>query len=470
MAVSTGLKGRIHRLATMRPYHPCTLLLLATPALAQWSELPTANAPTPRSEGAMTYDLTNTKTVLFGGSPAGSITLRNDTWLFDGTDWTQATPTTSPTGRFGCSMVHDHVRGVSVLFGGIASAISIAAPSNQTWEWNGTDWTQRTPTTSPSGRAHYGLAYDSVRQRVVLYGGATNPGLLIVSNQTWEFDGITWTQTALTSAANPGPRQYCGMTFHPALNRTVLFGGIDPHTTPNNDTWLYDGTNWTLAPVVSTPPSPRNMTRLVYDNARGVCLLQGGASPTTGTAIVDTWAFDGVAWAQENVPQPSTRTRFMMAYDMAAARAVVFGGVNANQGATGTWLYGAFATDLGAGCAGSNGTPRLTCTARPQFGFNATVEMDQLANGAAIGAIGAGLFTNPAPLDNYGMPGCSLWLFPDVILFLPVVGGVMTSTFGIPNDPGLLGVTIHEQGLSFDPGANAAGMVVSNALTLLLGW
>ena len=57
----------------------------------------------------------------------------------------------------------------------------------------------------------------------------------------------------------------------------------------------------------------------------------------------------------------------------------------------------------------------------------------------------------------------------DVMLFLPVVGGSLTSSFAIPNDPGLFGVQIHEQGLSFDPAANAAGMVVSNAITAVLG-
>jgi hypothetical protein len=63
----------------------------------------------------MTYDSVNNRAVLFGGS-----TLSNrmgDTWEWNGTSWTQRS-TSGPAAREGASMAFDSNRGVSVLFGG----------------------------------------------------------------------------------------------------------------------------------------------------------------------------------------------------------------------------------------------------------------------------------------------------------------------------------------------------------------
>ena len=457
----------------MRPIPPLCCLLLAASAAAQWSQASTPTVPPSRTDAAMTYDPLRGQCVLFGGGPVTGINLRSDTWLYDGTDWTQASPANSPTGRLGAASTFDAARGVAVMFGGIASSISIALPSNQTWEWNGTDWAQATPAAAPTGRAYHGMAYDLVRQRTVMYGGSTNPGLLITSNQTWEYDGTTWAQTALTSPTNPGPRQFPAMCYHAGIARTVLFGGINPQTGGNSDTWLYDGSNWVLLPVAGTVPGPRNMPEMVFDSQRGVCVMQGGTVPSSGIPIDETWEFDGVSWQQVNTAQPTSRARFAMAYDEARQAVVTFGGsAPGNVAVTETWRYGAFVAELGAGCAGSNGVPVLTATAAPRLGGAVVTSLGNLANGAQFAAVAAGLFAANPPtlLDPFGLPGCTLWVNLDATVFLPVVGGVMTLSIGVPNSASLFGVTICEQGLSLDPGANAAGLVVSNAIQATLGW
>lgn len=442
-------------------------------ALAQWTERPTVNVPTSRTEAAMEYHLTSAQTVLFGGlgvTPAG---LRGDTWTYDGTDWTLATPLSAPSPRFGASLAHDPGRGRSVLFGGIASQISIAQPSNQTWEWDGSDWIQVNTATAPTGRAHYGLCFDSARQRVVLYGGSTNPGLLITSNETWEYDGSNWQRVALTSPANPGPRQFPGMAFHGAINRVVLFGGISPQTGGNADTWSFDGVNWTLLQSATPGPGPRNMPRLAYNPQQSVCILQGGSVPSTGAPIEETWALSAIGWRQLLVPQPSTRSRSAMAMDLARGKLVLFGGAApGNVALEDTWEFGALVRDQGPGCTGSNGVPLLVGTNTPQIGSTFTATMTNLAAGAALGAIAAS-FTpyDPAqPLDFVGMPGCELHVANAVALVLPVIGGTMTANLPIPASASMLGVTVVEQGLAFDPGVNAAGLVMSNAIAAVIGW
>src|SRR5690242_18647955 len=120
-----------------------------------------------RLGSALAYDPAHGKVVLFGG---GSYTsLLNDTWEWDGTTWTQRTPATVPAARSGQARAYEAARGKGVLFGGRAG--SPAYYLNDAWEWDGTSWTQRTPDTAPPVRFGHALAYDSARGRMVMFGG-----------------------------------------------------------------------------------------------------------------------------------------------------------------------------------------------------------------------------------------------------------------------------------------------------------
>lgn len=63
------------------------------------------------------------------------------------------------------AMAYDSARGRVVLFGGQGSS--------DTWEWDGNDWTLRSPNNSPPARSRHAMAYDSARQHVVLFGPDT---------------------------------------------------------------------------------------------------------------------------------------------------------------------------------------------------------------------------------------------------------------------------------------------------------
>jgi hypothetical protein len=130
-------------------------------------------------------------------------------------------------------MTYDVARQRVVLFGrGNNSLLA------DTWEWDGTTWTQRLPTTSPSPRVS-SATYDVLRQRVVLFGGFGNLGPL---SDTWEWDGSNWAQQA--PARNPGPREYHAMAYDVARQRIVLFGG-----SYYSDTWLFGP----LIPAIAQP-------------------------------------------------------------------------------------------------------------------------------------------------------------------------------------------------------------------------
>ena len=66
-----------------------------------------------------------------------------------------------------------------VLFGGTHSLV----PQKQTWTWDGTYWTARQDI-GPSARSGHAAAFDSVRQRVVLFGGIDQKQSLL--GDTWE--------------------------------------------------------------------------------------------------------------------------------------------------------------------------------------------------------------------------------------------------------------------------------------------
>ncbi len=205
-----------------------------------WKQRPTSIDPGSRCCMYMAYDSGRGKTVLFGGY--GSTRLHNDTWEWDGTTWKQLQPTTSPGRRCCGGMAYDTARGVCVLFGGAIGAAT--GDTNETWEWDGTNWANRTPAKGPHARRGNGLLnYDTTRQRTVLFGGGTDGGGVPTYNDTWEWDGIAWAQRQ--TAVAPSPRYIQARTYDAARGRTVLFGGNSG--SPNNmrygDTWTYTANN-----------------------------------------------------------------------------------------------------------------------------------------------------------------------------------------------------------------------------------
>jgi hypothetical protein len=188
--------------------------------------------PAERPGAAMAYDEARHRVVLFGGTVGLSPPTPNaETWLWDGTRWTEAPAGPAPDPRSGHAMAYDAERGQVVLFGGCCGPNY--AVFGDTWLWNGSAWTKAEPMGLPGGRTGAAMAYERVRKRVVLMGGGTEFGQWF--QDTWSWDGTTWTQVA--TSESPQAREGAGMAFDEAQRRIILFGG---GTFPNialNDTW-----------------------------------------------------------------------------------------------------------------------------------------------------------------------------------------------------------------------------------------
>jgi len=120
------------------------------------------------------------------------------------------------------------------------------------------------------------LVYDEATRTVALVGGVaanlTNLG------DTWTWDGINWHQHF--PATSPAPRNGPMIAYYPLLRAVVLFGGsVGVCCSTNlNDTWTWDGINWTQINLANPLPSPRNAAGLVYDPDYKALLMFGGAS------------------------------------------------------------------------------------------------------------------------------------------------------------------------------------------------
>ena len=96
--------------------------------------------------------------VLFGGF--GSQGWLNDTWVWDGINWTRKPAFTAPSPRVGHGMTFDGQE--LILFG----------DASDTWLWNGSQWSQVFPEPSPIPGGKGGLVWDAVRQNAVFYDGS----------------------------------------------------------------------------------------------------------------------------------------------------------------------------------------------------------------------------------------------------------------------------------------------------------
>lgn len=243
-------------------------------------------------------------------------------------DWVEPSLIAPPPARTSAAMVYDPAMGAMLLYGGN----TYNAQFGDTWSFSKTNgWRKLTPAISPPPLQGASLAYDPTTKTAVLFGGNLGhiggSGTWTDSNQTWTWDGVTWTQQ--TPPASPPARSWNatnGMVFDAQLGKVVLFGGYGAGFIIMDDTWVWDGKSktWTqLFPAHS--PSARTAT-LAYDEIAKQILLFGGWS--NGVAYDDTWAYDGVDWVQRK-PKTSPRTRADngLAYDPVLQSVVLFGGL-----------------------------------------------------------------------------------------------------------------------------------------------
>ncbi|MEM7244434.1 MAG: hypothetical protein AAF533_03780 [Acidobacteriota bacterium] len=198
-----------------------------------WASVQSATVPPARRSHAMAKDSANGQVVLFGG--LGASGLLGDTWVHDGTDWTQVIGP-GPTPRKGHVMTYDPDRQVVVMRGGFTDG-----PPAGLWTFDGAtlSWTDETPTSAdppygiPGRRVAAAMSHDPIANRVVLFGG-NNLGQ--VQDGTWEWNDEGWTDMTMPSSA-PSARRGAAMVWDAGREQLILFGGHDGGSQYFDETW-----------------------------------------------------------------------------------------------------------------------------------------------------------------------------------------------------------------------------------------
>jgi uncharacterized protein (TIGR03437 family) len=123
----------------------------------------------------------------------------DDTWVWDGSNWTQVSPFISPPGRVDATMAFDAAHGQLIMFGGAVNQGFIGTLLNDTWAWDGSSWTRLFPQNMPPARDANGFAYDASHGNIVMYGGCCDSNGNAFGDM-WLWDGGSAATTTPTIA------------------------------------------------------------------------------------------------------------------------------------------------------------------------------------------------------------------------------------------------------------------------------
>jgi len=340
-----------------------------------WRQVQPVNAPPPRSQHSMAYDSVRQRVVIYGGAKDNSGNSWYDTWEWDGTTWTERTPTISPSmAYYRMAMAYDAAHEQTVLLGfssipttwvwngsnwiqlttahhppyssGAYSMVfdtarqhvvllSMNTGTLEMWEWDGADWSQVVLSDIPPGRSSYGLASDTLQQQLVLFGGyAISTSALL--GDTWIWNGTTWHEQ-IDDSYVPGQLSAAAMDdTHDGFS--LLFGGRKPDASLSGRTFHWQGNRWLMLDPATTPPA--RQAHQIARNGDGSLLLMFGGKDSGGGYLDDTWLWNGSDWQLHALTsRPTARADYSLTYDARRKVWVLFGGQNSGARLNDTWEY-----------------------------------------------------------------------------------------------------------------------------------
>jgi len=266
-----------------------------------------------------------------------------------------------PASRQSHTAVYDPVSAQMIIFGGQATATGQGL--NDVWlgsaaTTQAVSFTQLiTNGTAPQGRYGHVAAYDSVNNRMMLFGGALGMPSPC-TNDAWILDAAngkngtpTWIAQSPSGTA-PAARVYSAGAYDSTTNSLIIFGGDNCTNGYLNDVWILTGANglqgtpaWRKLATSGVAPSKRESAAAIYDSVNNILTLHGGdagagpfgdvwtlshANGTGGTAVWTKLTPVGTA--------PRARTGHSATYDTANNRMTIFGGANKTTTMTDSWV------------------------------------------------------------------------------------------------------------------------------------
>jgi PKD repeat protein len=264
-----------------------------------------------------------------------------------------------PTGAPGESAAMAHAPGSAV------------APTDPHWYNVTANLTLQSGGSAPVVEFSGRMAYDPLLSEVVLFVGCAANSCY--DNQTWVYNGMSWTNLTSTLATAPSGRQGAGLDYDPAFGGVVLFGGFNALGNALNDTWVFSATGWKNVTatvgfpvdVYDAPISGWGYGAMAYDPALGTMVLVDGCLVLGCTDVWgQTFFLNATEWTAAWGPGTLTNRTYLgwssLAYDAADGYMLSFGGYDYYEGSSSndtftmsTWGTWDNITNHDAGCVAS---------------------------------------------------------------------------------------------------------------------
>ncbi len=214
----------------------------------------------------------------------------------------------------------------------VAAALALAAPLACQWQ-------QAAPSTSPGSLAAPAMA-GAPNGSILLFGGRRAVSPTPFSDDTWRWTG-DWAQ--LPVASGPSGRSEARLVYDLTRSVHVLYGGwnsVFSIGSAIDETWEFNGVTWSQVTPLATPGGLWKHA-MCFDPVRGRTVAFGGATSGLVGASAQTWEYDGATWTQiTTVGTPGPRENAAMCFDASIGRCLLFGGADPLVGANNQlWLY-----------------------------------------------------------------------------------------------------------------------------------
>ncbi|MDH5642258.1 MAG: hypothetical protein OEY28_13300, partial [Nitrospira sp.] len=313
----------------------------ATPA---WSKLTIGGSlPAARLYAGAVYDPLGARLIVHGGAGAGGRLA--DVWQLNLANpglesWSQIPAAAGPVARERHTLVYDSLRNRVLAYGGW-SAIGYLS---DTWALDlGTSaWTQLITggLTQPGMRFGHGATYDSTNDRMIVFAGRYGIShyndvfalsLAPVGSETW---------ADISPTSGPTGRELFAFGASSDGSQAWVHGGVPG---PYGDLWRLDigaaSSSWTQINFSGAAPLDRYVHSGCYDGAGRLFV---GFGYQNGTELGDFWSIDvtnpGAGWSVPvTATMPAGLVATASAFDAANNRMIVYGGLGQGTISGGLW-------------------------------------------------------------------------------------------------------------------------------------
>lgn len=246
-------------------------------------------------------------------------------YLFDGTNWTNITPTAAAfSSNLGVYSVEELGQKLFIGTGGNAG-------SAQVWAYSAGQWTQQSLPGFPSSNYYAWV--------MKVFNGALYLGTVDYSEaaQVWKYDGSSWSMVAI-----PGFSSSNYAIASMAVFNGRLYIGTSNTLGAGAEIWSFDGNSWTKLPGFGRNGA---VTAMAVHNG----VLYIGTTNYTQGAVAQLWSYDGTTLAQVTAPGTFTSAGNTGIVSLASFNGALYAGTYNNSGAQ---LWSLTAT-------GASGAPNL---------------------------------------------------------------------------------------------------------------